>query len=163
MTTEHSLLYDYHKHNLNYLNEYIKLADTKAGVALSANLLILGFFGNEARKLDICWNSLQNVGLHVGVLLLLPSLYFFIWKVIWPRYSTNQNQYLSWGGIGSFSNSTKYSQKLYDVGEKKLIEDMGKQNYEIAKVCIKKYKNLKIGFSTMSIGAFIVSLSWFFY
>lgn len=45
-------LYDHHKHNLIYIGDYIKFADTKAGVGLGAALVMLGFLVTKLRILN---------------------------------------------------------------------------------------------------------------
>lgn len=64
-------LYDYHKHNLIYISDYIKFADAKAGVALGANLLMLGFYGQQLKKIDFLSLFLRN---DVQFMLTIPIL-----------------------------------------------------------------------------------------
>lgn len=155
-------LYDYHKHNLVYIGDYIKFADSKAGVALGATLIMLGFFGNEAKNIGFSNLSFANYSLLIGLLPLVAACYFFIWKVLWPRYTTDTTLYMSWGGIGSFPNSQAYVDHIKETNDIDFIHDMEHQNFDLARVCIKKYQNLKYGFVCLTIGAIIESLSWFF-
>ncbi|MCK2005495.1 hypothetical protein MZM54_29505 [[Brevibacterium] frigoritolerans] len=160
-------LYDYHKHNLVYISDYIKFADGKAGVALGATLIMLGFFGNEAKDIGFSNLSFANYSLLIGLLPLVAASYFFIWKVLWPRYTTDTTLYMSWGGMGSFSNSQAYvdhieGTNIEGTNAAEFLHDMGHQNFDLAKVCIKKYQYLKYGFICLSLGATIESISWFF-
>jgi hypothetical protein len=155
-------LYDYHKHNLVYIGEYIKFADGKAGVALGATLLMLGFFGKEAKGNGYNCLSISEVGLLLGLIPLIIACYFFIWRVLWPRYTTDATLYMSWGGIGSFLNSSSYVNHIEEVPDIDFLRDMGHQNYSLADVCIKKYKCLQNGFIWLTIGAILESISWFF-
>ena len=159
----HERLYDYHKHNLIYIGDYIKFADSKAGVALGATLIMLGFFGNEAKGNGLSCLSLAEDGILLGLFPLIISCYFFIWRVLWPRYTTDTKLYMSWGGIGSFSNSQAYASHVVDaIKDEDFLHNMAEQNYSLAKVCLKKYENLKYGFVALSLGAIIESISWFF-
>lgn len=162
MTDNEKLKFDYHKHNLIYISDYIKFADTKAGVALSLNLLLLGFFGKEAKGNRYNNLSLSDVGLYISLILLFISAFLFIWKILWPRYTTNTDFYMSWGGIGSFSNSNDYIAKIESKDSETFIKDMAIQNYDISKVAVKKYFFLKCGFSCLSFGAVLGLISWFF-
>ncbi|WP_214877070.1 Pycsar system effector family protein [Exiguobacterium sp. CH10] len=80
-------LYDYHKHNLIYISDYIKFADAKAGVALGANLLMLGFYGQQLKKIDFLSLFLRN---DVQLMIAIPILaiiftllfHFFIFDFI---------------------------------------------------------------------------------
>lgn len=69
---------------------------------------------------------------------------------------------MSWGGIGSFPNTQAYVSHIEQVEDAELIHAMGNQNYSLAQVCIKKYQNLKYGFISLTIGAVIETVSWFF-
>lgn len=155
-------LYDYHKHNLVYIGDYIKFADGKAGVALGGTLIMIGFFGNEAKDIGFSNLSFANYSLLIGLLPLFAACYFFVGKVLWPRYTTDITFYMSWGGIGSFPNSQVYVNHIEEKNDIDFIHDMGHQNFDLARVCIKKYQNLKYGFVCLTFGAIIESLSWFF-
>jgi hypothetical protein len=155
-------LYDYHKHNLIYISDYIKFADGKAGVALGATLVMLGFFGKEAKYNGIDCLSLFDYSLIIGLFPLLIACYFFVWKVLWPRYVTDTTLYMSWGGIGSFRTNQEYVDVLSNKDRISFLNDMAEQNYSLSKVCIKKYANLKLGFICLSIGAVMETISWFF-
>jgi|SRR5690625_1388275 len=155
-------LYDYHKHNLVYIGDYIKFADGKAGVALGATLVMIGFFGKKVKENSFDCLSIWDYSLLIGLIPLIISCYFFIWRVLWPRYTTNTTHYMSWGGIGSFKDSKTYLNHLKSVSEDKFLEDMGMQNHSLADVCLKKHKNLRYGFISLTLGASIETLSWFF-
>lgn len=158
---DQELLYDYHKHNLVYIGDYIKFADAKAGVALGATLLMLGFFGKAAKKNGFGCLSVSELGILLGLIPLAIACYFFVWKVLWPRYTTNSNLYMSWGGIGSFSDKQAYLNHINGIQKDEFLNDMAIQNYSLADVCLKKYKHLKWGFIALTVGASIESISWF--
>jgi len=155
-------LYDYHKHNLVYIGDYIKFADGKAGVALGATLVMLGFFGKAAKKNGFSNLSFAEYSLLIGIIPLIVACVLFIWKVLWPRYTTTTNAYMSWGGIGSFLTSQDYVNHIEQIRKDQFLHDMAHQNYSLAQVCIKKYRNLQFGFIALSIGAIIETTSWFF-
>lgn len=71
-------LYDHHKHNLIYIGDYIKFADTKAGVGLGAALVMLGFFGNEAKNIKFSSLSFWDYSLLVGLSPLIVTCYFYL-------------------------------------------------------------------------------------
>ncbi len=154
-------LYDYHKHNLVYIGDYIKFADGKAGVALGAALVMLGFFGSEAKENGFSDIYFWEYGLLIGLVPLIAACYIFLLKVLWPKYPTGTSAYMSWGGIGSFANNKEYLNRINSVSNKQLINDMAKQNHSLAEVCLTKYKNLKWGFIFLTAGAIIETISWF--
>ncbi|WP_342577301.1 Pycsar system effector family protein [Psychrobacillus sp. FSL K6-2843] len=159
---EQKQMYDYHKHNITYISDYIKFADTKAGVALSLNLLMIGFLGKASKEIGFNYLSITDVGMYLSLIFLLTSAYFFIFRILWPRYSQNTDFYMSWGGIGSFSNQNDYLIRLGSKSEDEFLEDMAIQNYDLSKVAVAKYSNLKLGFTFLSIGTLIGLFSWFF-
>lgn len=52
-----------------------------------------------------------------------------------------------WVGIGAFSNSQDYLNKLNSKIAEQFINDMAIQNYDLSKVATKKYLYLKVGYS----------------
>lgn len=158
---EFNRLYDYHKHNLVYIGDYIKFADTKAGVAISANLILLGFFGNIAKENNYTETSLSEFFLIIGVLSLTCASFFF-GNVVWPRYSLHKEYYMSWGGISAFENDEEYMTLIHNQTNEEFLEGMAKQNRALANVCVLKYGQLRNGLIIFMIGLIISLLSWFF-
>ncbi|RNF38874.1 Pycsar system effector family protein [Planococcus salinus] len=154
-------LYDYHKHNLVYIGDYIKFADTKAGVAISANLILLGFFGNIVRENNYTETSLSEFFLIIGVLFLALASFFF-GIVVWPRYSINKEYCMSWAGITAFENDEEYTTLIHNQTNEEFLEGMAKQNRALANICVKKYKYLRTGLIIFMIGIIISLLSWVF-
>lgn len=155
-------LYDYHKHNLVYIGDYIKFADQKAGVAITINIALIGFYVHYLKGANLEENILAKVFLILGIIGLLLSIITLLFKVLWPRYSSDKNLYMSWGGISAFDKAQDYSSVFSSINEEDFIKDMETQNYEVAKVCMKKYKYLKLGFIFLSIGTLVSSIAWFF-
>ena len=155
-------LYDYHKHNLVYIGDYVKFADGKAGVGLGAALVMIGFFGKIAKGNGFTHLTFAEYSLLVGLLPLAAACYLFILKVLWPNYPSSTREYMSWGGIGSFLDSQEYINRFNSLSKEQLVKDMADQNHSIAKVCLDKYKNLKKGFFCLTIGTIVETLSWFF-
>lgn len=156
-----NLLVEYHKHNLVYIGDYIKFADAKAGVAISANLIALGFFGNIIKDNNYSVTSLSEIYLIIGVLI-LASASFIFGKVLWPRYLLDKEYYMSWGGIAAFGNSEEYINQIHGQSNQEFLKSMAEQNRALALVCAKKYEYLRIGFELLAIGITLSSLSWLF-
>lgn len=154
-------LYDYHKHNLVYIGDYIKFADVKAGVGITATFTLLAFFGNIVKENIFTSLTIVNIIMAIGLIPLIIASICFVWKILWPNYNLDSSLYMSWGGIGAFSDSKKYNEKISSLNRIEFIADMGKQNYQLAKVCIEKYKYLKRGFVYLTCGVVIESICWF--
>lgn len=155
-------LFDYHKHNLVYIGDYIKFADQKAGVAITLNIALIGFFFNYIRKANFEEHIVAKVFLIIGIVTLVLSILCFLFKVLWPRYNEDPNQYMSWGGIASFPDAQNYAASFSSRNEEDFIKDMAEQNYFLADVCLKKYKFLRLGFILFSLGTVLATFSWIF-
>lgn len=154
-------IFDYNKHNLIYISEYIKLADQKASILLTINIALIGFFFNYLKTEGFNENVIFKSFIISGLFLLITSSYIILIKIIWPRYNSNTNEYMSWGGIASFEDGHYYTRKLINRESDQFITDMAEQNYALAKICKTKYKFLKISMWFFSIGIFVVGISWF--
>jgi len=153
-------LINYHKHNLNYINEYIKLADTKAALVFGLDLVAIGFFGKLIKENDFNNLSFLHFLQLVGVLSILASIIILGYFVLWPRYPKSNEFLMSWGGIAHFSEGTEYANKIKSLGVDEFNKEMALQNHSIAQVCLNKYIYLKSGFILTTIGITICILIW---
>lgn len=153
--------FDYHKHNSTYISDYIKFADAKAGVALSLNVVLIGIF---AKTLKSTWkiNSLKlsDLLLLASLLLLAFAMYYILWRVLWPRYPKNTQLYLSWGGLGSYASIDDYYNHLKQQPDTKFLKDMAAQNYALAQVCIKKYRDFERAVIFLTLGTVTGVFGW---
>jgi hypothetical protein len=161
--------FEYHKHTSVYISDYIKFADTKAGVAISVTGLLIAFSfitlknkvsGKSIYTLLTDWSFYPQL---LSILLLAYGLKYLLFT-IWPRYLVDKNIYHSWGGIGAFSKSSEYieflDEKIQDKNQ--FLNEFAEQNHALAVVCVKKYSNLKPGFFWIALGAIIGGVGWFF-
>lgn len=169
-STDHTFIkFDYSKHNLIYITDHIKFADQKAGIGLTIALALIGFFGHQLKGLSLSstfdtWTLaklLSILGLIIGILSLGTAAWFFLWKVIWPRYITDPRYFLSWGGISCFTEA-EYESKMKGTDTETLIREMSIQNHNLSIVCTSKFQNLKNGFAFLAVGVILTSFSWFF-
>nr|WP_281378805.1 Pycsar system effector family protein [Paenibacillus phyllosphaerae] len=96
----------------------------------------------------------------IALLFLIISLYFILWRILWPRYVKSTQLYQSWGGIGSFANLDDYYNYLKQQPEQKFLKDMAAQNYSLAQVCIKKYWNFERAVVFLTTGAISGVAGW---
>jgi len=140
-------LYDYHKHNLVYISDYIKFADTKAGIFLTINVAIIGFLLKSYKKIHFPLKYVsENINfllINVALILLLCSVYQF-GNIIFPRYPKDKQYYMSWGGMASFDKD-EYVNKINNTDTTQFLKDMAVQNHDLSIVCINKYARLKKG------------------
>lgn len=161
--------YDYHKHTSVYISDYIKFADTKAGVAISVAGLLFAYsfitLKDKVTNKSPCtlladWTFYPQL---FSILFLAYGLKFLIFT-IWPRYLVDKKIYQSWGGIGAFSEPSEYTKFLNQKFEDKsqFLHDLAEQNHALAKGCVKKYSNLKSGFFWIVLGTVVGGIGWFF-
>lgn len=153
-------LFEYHKSNLIYIGEYIKLADQKASILLTINIALIGFLFNYLKTNDLPENVFCKISLPIGVSILIVTAILIISKIIWPRYVSNKDYYMSWSGVAAYDSSTDYSSVLKNTEKEKFLDDMAEQNHAIAKVCEKKYFWLKISSFLFCIGTALSGISW---
>ncbi|KOO43082.1 hypothetical protein [Priestia koreensis] len=153
-------LFDYNKHNLVYISDYIKLADQKASVLLTVNIALIGFIFNFLKKSDLNINIINKVFIILGVISLIISGSIIILKIIWPRYNLDANHYMSWAGISAHSNEDIYIDKVVNKEFTDFVQDMLKQNFDLAIVCKAKYKFLKISTWFFIIGLLVTGIAW---
>ncbi|MEO2212769.1 Pycsar system effector family protein [Paenibacillus amylolyticus] len=154
---------DYHKHNAVYISDYIKFVDAKAGIAFGLNIALVGLF---AKTLKESWTitalKLSDLLLIFSLLSLLISLYFILWKVLWPRYVKNTQFYHSWGGIASFPHIDDYYTHLKQQPEGKFLKDLAAQNYSLAQVSVKKYQHFERAVIFLTAGGILGVAGWLF-
>ncbi|WP_339196682.1 Pycsar system effector family protein [Solibacillus sp. FSL R5-0449] len=153
-------LFDYNKHNLVYISEYIKLADQKANILLTINIALIGFFANYLKNANLDENVITKVFLIIGVVILIISASIILIKILWPRYNLNVNEYMSWGGIAAHLDKDSYTAKIKDKEFDTFLKDMAEQNYALANVCKAKFKYLKMSTWFFSTGILVVGISW---
>lgn len=68
------------------------------------------------------------------------------------------------GGIGDFSTALEYNAFLDTKFEdkKRFLHDLAEQNHALARICTKKYSNLKPGFFWIVVGVLVGGIGWFF-
>lgn len=151
--------FDYHKYQATYISDYIKFADTKAGLTLGVAGVIFAFFikiFKELWKYGFEIEFFRNwnfYGYIISLILLAIGIYHLI-STIWPRYYIDKNLYHSWGGISDFDSEKDYitfmSVKFND--EESFLKALMAQNYSLAGVCTTKYKKLRIAYYCLGFG-----------
>lgn len=132
---------------LSHLNTYIKLADQKASILLSGQLVFIGLYLN--------W--LDPVILDNKYLLLSNSLVFFTFliailsagSVIMPRTHDSDNGLFLWESILDREDAEDYKSDLRDMSQDEVFSEVLSVNYQLAQVATRKYRALRwaLGFS----------------
>lgn len=140
-----------------YIREYIRLADQKAtfffagSTALLAYLNSLGFVNSWLTK-PSTWR-LVDVLACVSTIGLIASAVAFASAVI-PRTSGSRRGLVFFGAIAEYENSNQYATDIIKSDLQELYGSKLMHNYDISKVCTRKYGMLKWG-QWIGIGAVI--------
>lgn len=126
-----------------YLQNNISLADSKSLLIITINSIITAFIYkellNSTLKID---NTLFFILLFSAFLLLIS--YYFSLSVVIPRTNSRSgNGIIFWEDIINTSKEG-YLKKVLETPS--IANSMIEQNYYLAKILSKKYKNLKICF-----------------
>jgi len=128
-----------------HLNTYIKLADQKASILLTAQFAFLGLFANALRTL------LPETGTLFHGVAILTALSGFIGIicagfVIYPRTqppANNDAGFIFWEDILDHSSSTAYNDAFTELNETALRDELVAENYALAEITETKYRYLR--------------------
>lgn len=140
----HSAFAEFHA---SYVGSYIGLADTKAAwtfaVASGGLAYMLGIDGFRQAMLGhaLAWSSTTALFLATAILLLLSAAFSFL--VIVPRLSTSGEGIVYFGAVAKRSSASDYVRDIASRKAPDLAEARLKHCYDISKVCLTKYQQLK--------------------
>lgn len=122
-------------------NEYIKLADKKASVLLSAQLTYLALFANLVGN---SWSSGAGVfklmsGLTIGLIIIAI---FFATRAVYPNEPETDQGLILWKSIIS-RPSTEYQESVRNKTQQELFNELVDENYQLAQVTDEKYSNIR--------------------
>ncbi len=134
-----------------YINNYIRFADTKAAFTFAwATSLLGGLYLSKAHQLfipsglDLCdFFRIPTLAVVAFVLLALSAL-IAAWSII-PRLPTKQLAgFIFWESILVHANGNLYTSSLLRLTDAELLEHMAVQLYTLAEVARAKYRPVRI-------------------
>lgn len=155
-------LYDYHKHNLVYISDYIKFADSKSGILLTLNVTVILFLIKALKEFSFPIKDLFGATKGLLIILALGILLYSALKfvlVLFPRFPRDKVYFMSWGGIASFTVD-EYIDKMTNISTEQFLKEMAKQNHDLSRVCTKKYEKLKRGTICFVVGIVLCGISY---
>ncbi|WP_411347098.1 Pycsar system effector family protein [Paenibacillus sp. WLX2291] len=149
---------EFSKHEMNYLSDYIKFADAKAGVIIGINALLIKEVFSKFQPKQLY--TLQDFLGLLGVMVLLIGICFLI-SVVLPRTNFKASKgIIFWDNIKKYDSPSDYISDIIALDELKLSEKLAEQNFYLAKTASRKYLFLVIGFWVSTVGA-LFSSCWF--
>lgn len=138
-----------------YIREYIRNADQKAGFFFAAMTAVLAFLHSHAStskwlKSPIEWTFIDALafsamaGLAAGACMLLA--------VIFPRLKGSKRGILFFNAIVEHESSAEYADEVFRLTASDLVRVKLQHAYDLAKVCRAKYRILMIGFWIGGVG-----------
>ena len=139
-----------------YVREYIALADKKAGFVFAGSAALLAFLYQKGATLQLLvnpgsWRFVDFVG--VSALLGVIMSCFFAISVVFPRLRGSQKGFIFWLSIGKYQNSEAYSTKAQSLSQSEMNRELTSHAYELSKVCVCKYQNIRRSMISGVIGA----------
>lgn len=140
----HSAFAEFHA---GYVGSYIGLADTKAAwtfaVASGALAYMLGDeeFRRSMLGHSLTWSPTSALFFATAILLLLSAAFSFL--VIVPRLSTSGEGIVYFGAVAKRSSASDYVRDIASRKAPDLAQARLKHCYDISKVCLIKYQQLK--------------------
>jgi hypothetical protein len=126
------------------MNEYIRFADTKAGVVIVlASGLVAGLYAAKlhvpimsASPFALGWLGVLSA---LGFLFLTSGILLAVWAIR-PRLTNDQRRgFVFWESIRGFRSASEYWQALRAEGEERLGEHLAGHLYMLSSVCRRKY------------------------
>ena len=126
----------------DHLNKYIKQADQKASILLTAQLAFLGLFANALKTLSISNQAwVQNFAYVSGMLGLIGA--FLAGLTVYPRTPKQETGFILWDNIRQFRSESDFRGAIHDLEKDKILDEVIGENYKLAKVAKDKYLFLK--------------------
>lgn len=128
----------------DHLNTYIRAADQKASILLTAQLAFLGLSLNVLRTLlpntETTFRALAILGGLSG----LAGIFFAGW-VVYPRTQPPDTDegFFFWNDILNHPTAADYSEALSELGDDGIHTELTSENYALAEVAQEKYYYLR--------------------
>ena len=138
-----------------YIREYIKLADQKAGFFFTASTAILAFLykvNASARWLKpvLQWNVVDTAAFVAMVALAVAAVTSLV--VVIPRTPGSRRGYLFWEAIAEYDSCRQYADDLACLSVPTLLQIKAEHCHDLAKVCRRKYRTLRAALSIGTVG-----------
>lgn len=159
---------DYNRFEIGYLTDNIKFADSKAGVLIGMDGLMLraavDFFNSAGITSDSLFASSTSLG-HISVILgaafLIAGIILSL-AVVFPRRGSGiQRGFVFWESIAKYPSADEYTKDVMNITEEELDRKMSQQQYFVSLTATKKYNMLRRAFIVSSGGALFITITAF--
>lgn len=138
-----------------YIREYINLADQKATFFFTGGTALLAFMYNKDvsahwLKPVMQWNILDTIAFVAMAALALGA--FLALLVVIPRTPGSRRGFLFWEAIAEYDGGRQYFDDLWRLSGATLVQVKAEHCYELAKVCRRKYRMLRLALWSGAVG-----------
>lgn len=159
---------DYNRFEITYLTDNIKFADSKAGVLVAIDGLLLRAAIDYFNVTGITFESLlqsltisERFSLIFGSACLIIGLVLSV-AVVFPRRGSKAKRgFVFWESIARYPSANEYAKELMNITEDELDKKMAEQQYYVSLTATGKYKMLRWAFWASSVGALFITITAF--
>lgn len=159
---------DYNRFEIPYLNDNIKFADSKAGVLIGMDGLLLRAAVDYFKSAGITFESLLGSSTSVGHFSVIFGSAFLIigiilsLAVVFPRRGSGLKRgFVFWESIAAYPSADAYTKDVMGTAEDELDKKMAEQQYYVSLTATKKYNMLRRAFWASSLGAAFITITAF--
>lgn len=159
---------DYNRFEITYLQDNVKFADSKAGVLIAIDGLLLRAAIDYFNAAGITFESLfESLTLSERFFLIFAAAFLIIGiilsvAVVFPRRGSGVKKgFVFWESIANYPSADEYTKDLMNITEDDLDRKMAEQQYYVSITATKKYNMLRRAFWASSIGALFLTITAF--
>ena len=158
---------DYNRFELSYLTDNVKFADSKAGVLIGLDGLLLRAAIDYFKSAGIAFGSLLESLMSSAFFLIFGSAFLILGiilalTVVFPRRASGAKRGLVfWENIAKYPSADEYTEEVMKVTEEELDRRMAEQQYYVSMTATKKYHMLRRAFWASSLGALFITITAF--
>lgn len=159
---------DYNRFEISYITDNIKFADSKAGILIGMDGLLLRaaveYFNSAGITFESLLESLvlsERFFLIFGSASLIVGIILSI-AVVFPRRGSGVKRgFVFWESIAQYPSAADYTKDLMEITEEELDRKMAEQQYYVSLAATKKYNMLRRAFWASSLGALFITITAF--
>lgn len=159
---------DYNRFEISYLTDNIKFADSKAGVLIGMDGLLLraavDYFKSAGITIESLFASSTSVGrfsVIFGSVFLIVGIIMSLAVVFPRRGSGTRRGFVFWESIAEYPSVDEYTNDVMNISDDELDRKMAEQQYYVSKTATKKYRMLRRAFWASSCGAALIIITAF--
>ncbi len=159
---------DYNRFEIGYLTDNIKFADSKAGVLIGMDGLLLraavDYFKSAGITIETFFLSSTSIGrlsVIFGSAFLISGIILSL-AVVFPRRAYRATKgFVFWESIAQYPSVDEYTDDVMNIAEDELDRRMAEQQYYVSITATTKYRMLRRAFWASSFGALCIIITAF--